>query len=56
MARALVQTAPSVTNQVAAPASACSTGDMRPVALAGFGDAEDEQRSARVAAYVPALT
>jgi hypothetical protein len=45
-----------VTNQVRAPASACSTGDVRPVALAGFGDAEDQERSARVTVYMPALT
>jgi hypothetical protein len=56
MATTLVQTAPSVTNQVAASAAGCSTGDVRPVALAGFGDAEDEETSARVTAYVPALT
>ena len=55
-ATTLGEAAPPVTDQMGAQASACSTGAVQPVVRAGVGDAEDEATSARVTAYVPALT
>jgi hypothetical protein len=56
MATTLGEATPSVTDQMAAQALACSTDDVQPVMLAWVGDAEHEATSARVTAYVPALT